>query len=215
MSTWPVALFDLDGTLTDPQVGITRCLAHAMAEVGRPVADPNSLRSSIGPPLVEGFGALGVPDHDIDRAIAAYRKRFTTVGIFENALIPGIDELLRQLATSGSRLAVATSKPEPFAIQIVDHFGIGSFFEVVAGATFDNSRRHKEDVILHALESLGLPDADTVVMIGDREHDIFGAQAHRLASIGVLWGFGSRGELRAANADHLASDVAELATLLG
>jgi len=211
---WPVVLFDLDGTLTDPQVGITRCLAHGLAAVGRPIDDPATLRPFIGPPLVEGFGALGVPAEHIDDAIAAYRERFVSVGMFENALIDGIEALLGALTAAGARLAVATSKPEPFAIAILEHFAVADAFEVIAGATLDNRRRHKEDVIEHAIDALARPASVDVVMIGDRDHDVFGARVHGLASIGVLWGYGSRGELVDARADHLVDTVDALHTTL-
>jgi phosphoglycolate phosphatase len=211
---WPVVVFDLDGTLTDPLVGITRCLAHGLAAVGLPVDDPATLAPHIGPPLIEGFGAMGVPADRIDDAIAAYRERFTSVGMFENALISGIVELLDALGAAGARLAVATSKPEPFAVRILEHFAIADRFEMIAGATLDNRRRHKDDVLAHAIDGLAYPSPPDMVMIGDREHDVFGAQAHGLASIGVLWGYGSRGELLDAKADHLAETVPDLGALL-
>jgi phosphoglycolate phosphatase len=211
-----VALFDLDGTLTDPAVGITRSIAHAFDAVGREVPGEDVLRSFIGPPLVDAFGALGLSDADVDRAIGAYRERYSSIGVYENALIPGVTELLERLQQAGMRLAVATSKPEPFAHTILDHFGIDAAFSVVAGATLDQRRRHKDEVVLHALEHLGLPDPGRVRMIGDREHDVLGAAAHGVATIGVLWGYGSRAELEAAGAQVVVATVPELAAeLLG
>jgi phosphoglycolate phosphatase len=211
---WPVVLFDLDGTLTDPLVGITRCLAHALEAVGIPAPEPAQLADHIGPPLIEGFTAMGVPASRIDEAIAAYRERFARVGMFENALIDGVVELLDTLAVAGAQLAVATSKPEPFAVQILEHFAIADRFEMIAGATLDNRRRHKDDVIAHALDGLAYPEPHRVVMIGDREHDVFGARAHGLVSVGVLWGYGSRGELEAAGVDHVVDTVEALTALL-
>jgi phosphoglycolate phosphatase len=205
-----IALFDLDGTLTDPAAGITRSLAHAFAAVGHPTPGERVLRSLIGPPLVDAFGALGLDDSEVERAITAYRERYVRVGLYENELVPGIDELLHELVTEGFRLAVATSKPEPFARTIVEHFGLVDSFAVVAGATLDPSRRHKDEVVLHALEHLGLPDPRTVVMVGDREHDVFGAAAHGVDTIGVLWGYGSRAELEAAGARVIVDSVAGL-----
>jgi phosphoglycolate phosphatase len=205
-----VALFDLDGTLTDPSAGITRSLAHALAVVGRPVDDPDELRWLIGPPLLDAFAEMGMSHDDVDRAIAAYRERYSTVGMFENVLIPGIDAVLTELVGAGQRLALATSKPEPFAIRILEHFGLRDRFDVVAGATLDNRRRHKDEVVLHALEHLGLPDPRSVLMVGDREHDVVGASAHDVDTIGVLWGFGSREELARAGAKLLVETVAEL-----
>jgi phosphoglycolate phosphatase len=203
-------LFDLDGTLTDPAAGITRSLAHAFNAVDRPVPDELTLRSLIGPPLLDAFGAMGMDDEEADAAIVAYRERYATVGVYENALIPGVDELLQDLAASGLRLAIATSKPEPFAHTILEHFGIADAFTVVAGATFDQRRRHKDEVILHALEHLGLPDPQTVAMVGDREHDVIGAAAHDVATVGVLWGYGSRAELEAAGARSIVETMEQL-----
>ena len=210
MSRFQHVLFDLDGTLTDPAAGITRSLAHALEAVGRPVADRSSLRALIGPPLVDAFAAMGMTDAEIDVAIAAYRERYTTVGLYENALIHGIDALVRDLHTAGVRLAIATSKPEPFAATILEHFGLLDHFAVVAGATLDHRRRHKDEVVLHALEHLGLPDVSGVVMVGDREHDVFGAAEHGIATIGVLWGYGSKDELARAGAAAIVATVDEL-----
>jgi phosphoglycolate phosphatase len=145
-----------------------------------------------------------------DRAIAAYRERYTTVGMFENVLIPGIDTLLTELVDAGQRLAVATSKPEPFAVGILEHFDLRDRFEVIAGAMLDNRRRHKDEVVLHALEHLGLPDPRSVIMVGDREHDVVGASEHGVDTIGVLWGFGSREELESAGARVVVETVDEL-----
>jgi phosphoglycolate phosphatase len=213
--TIAAVLFDLDGTLTDPAAGITSSVAHALEAVGRPVPGPAALRSFIGPPLLDAFGALGMSDTDAERAVLAYRERYASIGIFESALVDGIDSLLRDLRHAGVVLAVATSKPEPFAHTILEHFGIDDVFRVVAGATLDNRRRHKDEVVLHALEHLGLPDPTTVVMVGDREHDVTGAAAHDVATIGVLWGYGTRGELEAAGAWVLVETLDELRVTLG
>jgi phosphoglycolate phosphatase len=214
MTAYSTVLFDLDGTLTDPGVGIIRSITHALETVGRPIDDPGSLRHLIGPPLVDGFSSLGLAPDEVDGAIRAYRERYAEIGLFENELIPGIEVLLDDLATHGVTMAVATSKPEPFARTIVEHFGISERFSVVAGATLDNRRRHKDEVILHALEHLALPDPSTVVMVGDREHDVFGAIENDVAAIGVLWGYGSRAELSTAGATAIAATVDELRDLL-
>jgi phosphoglycolate phosphatase len=203
-------LFDLDGTLTDPGAGITRSLAFALEAVGRPALDEAALHALIGPPLIDAFGEMGMDHDEATRAVDAYRDRYTRIGVYENELIPGIDVLLEELTAAGLRLAVATSKPEPFAHTILGHFGIDAAFPIVAGATLDQRRRHKDEVVLHALEHLGLPDPATVRMIGDREHDVVGAAVHDVATIGVLWGYGSRHELEAAGASSIVSTVAEL-----
>jgi phosphoglycolate phosphatase len=211
---YSVVLFDLDGTLTDPYVGITRSLAHALAAAGRPVDDPDTLRSLIGPPLVDAFAEMGMNDAAIDIALTAYRDRYTKIGMFENELIAGVPQLLRDLVAAGFRLAVATSKPEEFARTIVEHFDLAAYFEAVAGATLDNRRSHKDEVIDHALDLLGRPAIESVVMIGDREHDLIGAAEHHIASIGVLWGYGSRAELAAARPMALVATVDELRSVL-
>jgi phosphoglycolate phosphatase len=207
-------LFDLDGTLTDPAVGITRSLAHAFAAVGRPVPGFAALRGLIGPPLVDAFGSMGLHTDEIDGAIAAYRERYVETGMFENALVPGIEALLDELVSAGVRLAIATSKPEPFAVTILEHFAIADRFDAIAGATLDQRRRHKDEVVLHALELLGLPPAPGTVMVGDREHDVHGAAEHDVRTVGVLWGYGPRAELEAAGAWRVVETPVELRDVL-
>lgn len=210
----PIALFDLDGTLTDPAFGITRSLAYALEQLGRPVADPDALRHHIGPPLSIIFADIGVAEAQIPRAIAAYRERYTDVGMFENALVPGIAELLAALAATGVQLVIATSKPDAHAEIILQHFAIRAPFVFVGGASLDGRRSVKADVVAHALQWLDFPDADDVVMIGDREHDVHGAREHGIDTIGVLWGYGPRAELEAAGAAVIVDTVDELAALL-
>jgi phosphoglycolate phosphatase len=207
-------LFDLDGTLTDPAVGITRSLAHAFVAVGRPVPDAGALLGLIGPPLVDAFAAMGMAGDEIDSAIRAYRERYAATGLFENALVPGVEALLDELVAAGVRLAIATSKPEPFAATILEHFAIADRFDAVAGATLDQRRRHKDEVVLHALELLGLPPIAGTVMVGDREHDVHGAAQHGVRTIGVLWGYGPRAELAAAGAWRVVQTPAELRDVL-
>jgi phosphoglycolate phosphatase len=210
----PIVLFDLDGTLTDAQAGIVRSLAHAVAAVGVAAPGPEELRPLIGPPLVEMLLALGVPEDDLRSAVHAYRDRYATVGLFENELYPGVPELLADLTGAGLRLGLATSKAEPYAHTILEHFGIRGRFEAVAGASLDHARRHKADVVAHALEHLGLPDPASVIMVGDREHDVVGAAEHGITTIGVLWGYGSRAELTTAGAVAVVSSVEGLGALL-
>ncbi len=211
----PVALFDLDGTLTDPRVGIVACLEAGMASVGLDPADHGDLARFIGPPLQETFASFGLEPSAVDQAIQSYRERFATHGMFENEVYPGVVELLRTLHEAGWVLAVATSKPELFAVRILMHFGLAEWFAGVAGATMDGSRRSKADVVAHALELVGHPDPATVVMIGDRSHDIVGARAHNVRAIGVTWGYGGLDELIAADAWRLANSPEEIPELLG
>jgi phosphoglycolate phosphatase len=210
----PVLLFDLDGTLTDPAFGITRSIAYALDKLGMAVDDPDTLRRHIGPPLSVMFAEFGVEEAGIPAAVAAYRERYLDVGMFENALIPGIVELLDALVGSGATLALATSKPDVHAATILDHFAIRAPFTFVGGATLDGRRSHKADVVGHTLESLDHPDPSAVYMIGDREHDVFGARSHDIDTIGVLWGYGDRHELAGAGAVAIVETVDELAGLL-
>ncbi|XVQ82277.1 HAD hydrolase-like protein [Microbispora siamensis] len=186
-------LFDLDGTLTDPETGIVASMRHALSAVGMPQMEHGLLRTMIGPPLQDGFLLLGVPPERLDDAVHAYRERYTTGGMYENEVITGIPAVLEALVASGWTLAVATSKPAVYAEKILVHFGLDGFFAYVAGATLDGSRRHKADVIRHALDVLGAPPEATV-MIGDRTEDVVGAAACRVRSIAVTWGFGEAAE---------------------
>ena len=147
MATWSVVLFDLDGTLTDPAEGITLSLAHALAALGRPVPDRAVLASHIGPPLAETFLAHGIPADQTRVAIDAYRERFGDVGLFENDVYPGIADLLRDLVAGGCRIGLATAKPDVFAEQILEHFGLRRWFDFVAGSEMDLRRTEKPEVI--------------------------------------------------------------------
>lgn len=211
-----VALFDLDGTLTDPAVGIVRSMRSGMQSVGIDPSNHEPLEQFIGPPLQESFAAMGLDDGGVARAIEGYREYFAVTGIFENVVYEGIPDLLTHLKTEGWTLGVATSKPELFANRILDHFELTEFFEVVAGATMDGSRRHKQDVIKHALQQLNWKPSPqgTAVMIGDRDIDIQGGQAHGLATIGVVWGYGSPEELIEADPSALAADPDGVKSLL-
>jgi phosphoglycolate phosphatase len=218
---YSTVLFDLDGTLTDSGLGIGRSVAFALDALGKPALSDAQLRSFVGPPLPESFAAVGLDKVLIDQAIGKYREYFATTGMFENAVYPGIEPLLASLRHAGTRLAVATSKPEVFARRIVDHFGLTSYFDHVAGSGLDGSHRHKADVIALALAALGF-DADSdpevragICMVGDRAHDAVGAAAHGLDFIGVAWGYAAPGELAEAGARDVAGTPSELSRLLG
>lgn len=214
MKDYSTILFDLDGTLTDPGLGITNSVAYALERFGITVSDRTSLYKFIGPPLRDSFMAYyGFTPGEAERAVAVYREYYSVDGLFENEVYPGIPELLAKLKGAGKRLIVATSKPEGFSARILEHFGLMKHFDFVAGATLDGSRGTKIEVMNHAITSCGVDPADAV-MIGDREFDILGAKHFGLASIGVLFGYGSREELTKAGADRLAADVTELEQLL-
>lgn len=212
----PLALFDLDGTLTDPALGITACIRHGLAEVGVDATEFEPLEQFIGPPLQESFRAMGLTADQTREAIAAYRERFAIAGMFENKVYDGIPELLKTLHDAGWQLGVATSKPEVFANKILETFDLDPFFATVAGATMDGTRRHKRDVVAHALATLDRADRPgRCTMIGDRGTDIEAAHAHGIGSIGVVWGYGPTEELIEAAPSALAGDPSELGDLLG
>ncbi len=206
-------LLDLDGTLTDPYDGITRCVSYALEGLGLPRLGQRELRSFIGPPLQDRFASLGLDESEVGRAVELYRERFRDVGLFENRVYDGILEALAALAAVPVLLAVATSKPTLFAQRIVEHFGLDVHLDLVAGATLDGSRRTKADVIRFALTTLAV-DPATAVMVGDREQDVVGARTVGLPSIGVTWGYAEPGELETAGADQLAGTPQELVDAL-
>lgn len=201
-------LFDLDGTLTDPEVGITRSVDYSLRHFGIETDDIRTLRKFIGPPLLDSFRDFyGFSTEKAAEAVEKYRERFSVTGIFENEPYPGIYELLEKLKASGFTLAVASSKPEVFTRRIIEHFDLAPYFTEVCGSELDGSRTDKAEVIAYALGKLGSPAPDCTVMVGDRKHDIVGAKKNGLTSIGVLYGFGDDAELRDAGADHIAASV--------
>jgi phosphoglycolate phosphatase len=202
------AIFDLDGTLTDPKLGITRSIQYALERLGEPVPQADALTWMIGPPLIRSFAKL-VGEVAAPEALALYRERFSTVGLSENAVYPGIPKALAQLRAQGVRLFVATSKPHVYARPIVEHFGLSAYFEAVYGSELDNRNADKADLLRVLIREQAL-DPREAVMIGDREHDAIGARANGLAAIGVSWGYGSRAELAAAGVAMIADSPDEL-----
>ena len=205
--------FDLDGTLTDPVLGITNSFIHALKFYGMEIPSYEELCKLIGPPLPYSFETTFGFDHDkAMQAVAKYREYFSTKGLFENKVYDGISELLQTLKEQGKHLLVATSKPEEYSIKIIDHFGLSRYFDFVCGSLMDESRSKKAEVIAYALERCGLGqgDKEKVLMVGDRFHDIEGAKANGLKSCGVLFGYGARQELEEAGADYIVKSVNEL-----
>ncbi|CYV59983.1 HAD family hydrolase [Streptococcus suis] len=207
-------LFDLDGTLTDSGQGILNSVAYALEKMGIEEPDTANLNRFIGPPLYESFSRFyQLSPEDTQSAVDAFRVYFKEKGMFENQLYPGIIPLLEELRTVGKTLVIATSKPEIFAKQILEHFGIAHYFDVIAGASLDSSRISKADVIGYAINQLeAFPKH--AVMIGDREHDIEGARMHQLPAIGVLYGYGSKQEFEKAGATMIVETVQDLKRVL-
>lgn len=208
-------LFDLDGTLTDPGLGITNSILYAMQQEKMALPPRQELYQFIGPPLVEAFQSVfGVSEPQALRMLTNFRVYFEKQGIYENVKYQGIDEMLRRLRDAGCRLVLATSKPEHFASMVLDYFELSSYFEMICGADLDETRSAKHAVVAYALERLGNPDCQQVIMIGDRSHDVAGGKRNGVATMGVLYGYGSRAELEGAGADMLAASVEDVANLL-
>ncbi|MCR5295596.1 MAG: HAD hydrolase-like protein [Lachnospiraceae bacterium] len=209
-------LFDLDGTLTDPREGITKSVQYALRHFGIDEPDPDKLTAFIGPPLIPSFMEFyGLSHEEAVRALAFYRERFSTVGLFENRVLDGIPEMLEKLKAKGKLLAVASSKPEEYVLRILDHFKILEPFDTVSGASMDEKRVEKKDVIEDALVRLGASnDRSGILMIGDRKHDIVGARACGLDSLGIYTGFAPVGELEDAGASYVVRTVEEMTAFL-
>lgn len=208
-------LFDLDGTLTNPEIGITSSVMYALEKFNIKVEDRKVLHPFIGPPLKYSFQTFyGLSEEESELAIKFYRERFSVTGLFENEVYEGVENLLQELRTSGKTLIIATSKPEEFTLRILEHFDLLKYFDFVAGATMDGSRGEKADVITYALEISGIEDKSQAIMIGDRNYDILGAKENSLDSIGVLYGFGDYEELTEAGANYIAKNVEDILTFL-
>ena len=205
--------FDLDGTLIDSALGITRCVAYALERLDHPVPEEAELRRWIGPALRISFAPLLGDDDRVEQAVAYYRERFEAHGWEEHTVYPGVVDALHALRAAGHRLAVVTAKNEPHARKILAHHAFGAHFEDIVGATPDGRLSHKPELVGEALRRLD-PPRERTWMIGDRHMDIDGANHHGLRSIGVLWGFGHETELRQAGATHLAAAPGELPRLL-
>ncbi len=212
---YDIVLFDLDGTLTDPGEGITNSVAYALKKFNIIVENRTELYNFIGPPLIDSFMKYyGMNYEDGLKAVEYYREYFSVTGIFENKVFEGIAEMLDEIKKSGRKIALATSKPEQYAVRILEHFNLTQYFDFVGAATMDETRSKKSDVIAYTLDNLGVKDKSRVVMIGDRHHDIEGANQNGLDSIGVLIGYGDRDELETAGATYIAETVNDIIKFL-
>ena len=204
--------FDLDGTLTDSGEGIMNCATLALEHFGLPVPEREKMRVFVGPPLDQTFVKFGVAPDKTGEAIRVFRSRYTTVGKFENFPYPGIRELLEALRRRRHRLFVATSKPEGLAKEVLKHFELDGYFEMICGATLDGSRSEKADVITYLLAQTG--DMEKIVMVGDTAFDVIGAAHHGIGCIGAAWGYGLVEEMKKAGAVAIAHTPEELLELL-
>src|SRR5699024_9918273 len=213
---WNTILFDLDGTLTDPAEGITKAVEAALNHYGITVADRAALHKFIGPPLDESFPEFyGFDAARTAEATEVFRADFDRQGWRENIPYPGVEDMLRDLRAAGKRLLVATSKPEVFALRIMEHFGLARYFDHICGAPMDNQEGAKKAAVIRdALRRAGVEDLSTAVMVGDRRHDIDGARQAGLEAVGVLWGYGDLQELEASHPVHIVESFDGLKKVL-
>lgn len=207
---WKYLLFDLDGTLTDSHEGIVNCIKYALESLHKPIPAEGELLKMVGPPLREGFCEVaGLSSPEAEKAIHIYRERFGTVGLFENRLYDGIEQVLAMLQERGFLLVLATSKPEEYSVRILEHFRIRKYFTEIVGSTMDGSRNKKSEIIQETLVRLGISEEQKkeVIMIGDRKYDMIGAKECDIASLGVLYGFAPEHELEEYRADYIVEDV--------
>jgi len=208
-------LFDLDGTLTDPFMGITQSVQYALKYFNIYVEDLHQLSKFIGPPLKISFQEYyGLTENESECAVKKYRERFSDIGIFENEIYEGIKDLLEELIENGKVILMATSKPEAYAKRIADFFDLTQYFTQICGSEFDGRRQDKSEVIELLLENQRICDKEEVIMVGDRKHDVIGANKTEIESIGVAYGYGGNEELKEAGATYIVSSVAELRELL-
>jgi phosphoglycolate phosphatase len=206
-------LFDLDGTLTDPKLGILACIRHALAQLGVAINPQLNLEYCIGPPLRDSFRNLLGNQCDVEAAVTLYRQRFAAIGLYENRVYEGIPECLLQLRDSAWSIHLATSKPTIYADKIIRYFQLMHYFDGVYGSHLDGRLGDKTELLNHLLEREDLDPANCV-MIGDRSFDMIGANNNAIRAVGVLWGYGSHEELRHAGAASLCETPADLHDLL-
>ena len=206
---------DLDGTITNPAEGITKCFEYALNHFGIKVENRAELEQFIGPPLRKSFmEGFGFEEEKADEAVVKYRERFVPTGMYENEVYEGMETALQSLKEAGKRLIVATSKPEHMAKKILAHFKLDGYFDDICGSCDDSNRNEKDEVIRYALEKHGIVDFDDVLMVGDRKFDVIGAAKCGLKCMGVLYGFGDRDELEQAGAAYIAETVEDMARII-
>ncbi len=211
MKNYKYLFWDLDGTIVNTFEGITRSFAYALDSYGIHVDDMNDLRPVIGPPLVDSFVSLyGFSESEAIMAVEKYRERYNHTYVQESSLYDGIKETIQNLSAFGFLNVLATAKPQHFADGLLNHYGLTGSFRYIAGASLDKSRNSKTKVLAHIIDTLGIDDMSEVVMIGDREFDLKGANAFGIDAIGVLYGFGSYDELSSSPHIYLAKDAKDL-----
>ena len=215
MNKYKIILFDLDGTLSDPKVGITKSVEYALQKMQIQESNIDELECFIGPPLQDSFAEYyNFDEEDKQKAIDYYRERFKEVGMYENELYSNIPNLLKSLNDLNYRLVVATSKPTVFSEEILRHFNIDHYFDLVVGSNLDGTRTAKTDIIQYIIDKYNGHKLEDFIMIGDKKHDIIGANNNGIDSIGVTYGYGSYEELSQSNPTYIVESVDQLKDIL-
>ena len=215
MKRYDTVLFDLDGTLTDPGVGITKSVEYALNRYGITVPDRAVLYPFIGPPLIDSFMKYyGFSKEQAVEAVEVYREYFRVKGLYENEVYPGVTDLLKALKEAGKTLLIASSKPEGFVLTILKHFDLLPYFDFVGGASMDETRSKKDDVVRYVLKEANVTDPSTAILVGDRKFDVHGAHAFGLDALAVTYGYGTVEELTEAAPEYLASSPEEVKRIL-
>ena len=213
--SYSTILFDLDGTLTDPKIGVTKAIQYALKRFDIEVANPDELQKFIGPALIDSFQKYySLSPIDANKAVDYYREYYGEKGVYENEVYAGIPTLLKELKSLGKTLGVATAKPTFYANIVLEHFGLAHFFTEIVGSNLDNTRNKKVEIISHVLQELKVKADSNVLMIGDREYDILGAKACGIDAIGVIYGYGSLEELKQAEPKCIVDTVKDLKGVL-
>lgn len=208
---YATVFFDLDGTLTNPANGITKSVEYALSKWNIKVENRDALRCFIGPPLMYSFKEYyGFSDVDAQKAVEYYREYFTESGMLDNVLYDKTEQVLKTLKANNRKIILATSKPEIFAVRILEHFKIDKYFDYICGATLDSSRNTKESVLEYAIKKSGVTELFSAVMVGDRHHDIDGAKYVGIDSIGVEYGFAEKDELKNAGATYIVKELDDI-----
>lgn len=216
MKEYKFILFDLDGTLTDPGVGITKSVQYALAKYGIEETDLESLNKFVGPPLKESFKEYySFTDEKAKQAIEYYREYFAEKGIYENEVYPKIPMLLEELKKKEKILIVATTKTTIFAKRILEYFKLEHYFDMIVGSNFDGTRTAKAEIIQYIFSELKIKDLNNIVMIGDRKYDVIGGKENGIDTIAVTYGYGTNEELKQVNPTYFADSVEDILGIVG
>lgn len=215
MKKYEYILFDLDGTLTDPKVGITKSLQYALAKYDIKVDDLDSLNIFIGPPLKDTFKEYySFNEEKVEQAVKYFREYFSEKGMYENEVYSDIPMLLETLKKNGKILIVATSKVTIFAEKILEHFNLAKYFDSVVGSNLDGTRSAKSEIIKYIISEYGIKDLRKVVMIGDRKYDVAGGKQNDIDTIAVTYGYGSYDELREAGPTNIIDSINDILNII-